>query len=188
MKSFSVKIIRKRLKKISKVAFCIWITLALIFLYCIINLCFFVDYTLDDLQECEIKVDKVNLIDSHDTKGRRMKLEIVSQNTTYYVWYPQSKYGDFAQSVENDLLTGNVASIKVKIVKDQSIRDRLFNQKRVVDIRSSSTIYYDLIVEKNAIQNSRLSLWILSIFFLIVWLFYTIIISLIHGVIYFERK
>lgn len=188
MKHFTIKIIRKRLKQIPRKAFFIWIMLALIFFCCIIKLCLPVYYTLDNLQDCEINVDKVILRDSFDTKGSRKKLEIVSQNTTFYVWYPQTKYYDFAHNVENDLLTGNVTSLKVKIVKAQSIRDHLFNKKRVVDIRSNSAVYYDLSVETSKIQHQRLFLWILFIFVFIFWLFYTVIIMLIYGAITFKRE
>ena len=188
MKCYSVKIIPKRIKQIPKITVGYWIMLAFIFLYCVVQLCIPKYQTLDDLQDCEINIDQVNLRDSHDTKGSRVKLEIVSEKATYYVWYPQSKYIDYAHNVENDLLTGNVTSVKVKIANAQSIRDNLFNQKRVVDIRSSSAVYYDLNTEMIRIQHHRRSLWMLFIFIFIFLLCYTIFIPLIYRVIIFEKK
>ena len=188
MKCYSARIIQKRLKQMPKITVGIWIMFACIFLYCITQLCLSMYQTLDDLQDCEIYIDLVNLRDSHDSKGSRMKLELVSEKTTYYVWYPQSKYIDYAHNVENDLLTGNVNVVKVKIANTQSIRDSLFNQKRVVDIRSGSAIYYDLNTEMISMQHHHRTLLLLSIFVFMFLLCYTIFISLIYRVLIFEKK
>lgn len=188
MKCYSVRIIHKRIKQMPKITVGVWIMLAFMFLYCMTQLYLSMYHTLDNLQDCEIYIDRANLRDSHDTKGSRMKLEIVSEKTTYYVWYPQSKYIDYAHDVENDLLTGNVNSVKVKIVNPQSLRDSLFNQKRVVDIRSSSAIYYDLKTEIISMQHHHRTLGILSIFIFMFLLCYTIFISLIYRVLIFEKK
>ena len=188
MKCYSARIIQKRIKQMPKITVGIWIMFACIFLYCITQLCLSMYQTLDDLQDCEIYIDRVNLRDSHDTKGSRMKLELVSEKTTYYVWYPQSKYIDYAHEVENDLLSGNINLVKIKIANTQSIRDSLFNQKRVVDIRSGSAIYYDLNTEMISMQHHHRTLLLLSIFVFMFLLCYTIFISLIYRVLIFEKK
>ena len=183
MKCYSFRVNPKQIRKIPKYIFVFAVILVFIVIYCIVLL-FHPEYQrLNDLQDCEINIDQVNLRDSHDTKGSRMKLEIVSEKTTYYVWYPQSIYLDYASNVETDLLTGNVISVKIKIANKQSIRDYLFNQKRVVDIRSGSAVYYDLDTEMIKMQSHRKSLWILFIFMTIVLLCYTISIPLVYGVI-----
>lgn len=186
MKCYSLKIIPKRIKQIPRITIVFGVMLAFIVIYCIVILCHPGYQRLDDLQDCEITIDRVNLRDSHDTKGSRMKLEIVSEKTTYYVWYPQSKYLDYVSNVEKDLLSGNVISVKIKIANKQSIRDYLFNQKRVVDIRSGSAVYYDLDTEMIRIQYHRKALWILFFFMTIVLLCYTISIPLVYGVIKFK--
>ena len=188
MKCYSVMIVPKRIKQIPKIAIVLWIMFAFMFLYCITQLCLSKYQTLDDLQDCEIYIDRVNLRDSHDTKGSRMRLEIVSGKTTYYVWYPQSKYLDYAYNVEKDLLSGNVNLVKVKIANTQSIRDNLFNQKRVVDIRSGDAIYYDLDTEIIRMQHHHRNLWILFFFTFMFLLCHTIFISLIFSVITFKNK
>lgn len=188
MKSNSLQINCNRIKQIPKGAVGFWIVLAFVVLYCTIQLCHPMYQTLDDLQNREINIDQVNLLDSHDTKGSRLKLEIVSGKTTYYVWYPQSKYIDYSHDVENDLLTRKISSVKVKIANTQSMRDSLFNQKRVVDIRSDSAVYYDLNTEMIRMQHHHRSLWILCIFTFLFLLCYTMFISFIYRVLVFKKK
>jgi hypothetical protein len=143
---------------------------------------------LEDIYDCEINIEQVSLYDSHDTKGDRMKLKIVCEETTYYVWYPQSRYLDFEPNIVNDLLSGNVTSVKAKVVKDRTIRDRLFNQKRVVDLRSNSAIYYDLETEKVELDEEYMSLWIVLILLFIILLCDTAITLLVYNVIVFDKK
>lgn len=184
---YSFKVSVKRIKQLPKVTIWGWIMLVGILLFLLIRLFFSAHPTFDDLQNYEIEIDSAYLRDSHDTKGSRMKLEIVSGSTTYYAWYPQSNYINFADDIENDLLSGKVTSVEVKIANTQSVRDRLLNQKRVVDIRSSSTVYYDLDSEMTSLQHHYLSLWLAFIVIFVFWLFYTLFACVIYRVLILKR-
>ncbi len=188
MKNYSIRIIFKQLKHIPKKVVVFWIALGLICLYCTIQLFSPVYRMSDNLQDCEIDIDKVYLLDSHDTKGSRMKLEIFSGNTTYYLWYPQSKYIDFAYDVEHDLLTGNVTLVEAKIANTYSLHDRLLNQKRIVDLRSNSTVYYDLDIEMKSQQHQYRSVLLLCTIVFLFWISYTLCIFLVYRVVSFRKK
>lgn len=188
MKHYLVRIMYKRIKKVPPKIICIWILLTFLLIYCIFQLCFPMNQAFEDFQECEITIDHVNLWDSHGTKGSRMKLEIVSEQTTYYVWYPKTKYAKFADAVEKDLLSRNVTMVKVRIAANQSMRDYIFNQKRVVDIRSSSAVYYDPDTEMISIRQQRISLWVLFLIVLVLWLCFAIFVSLIYRIFILEKK
>lgn len=188
MKRYSARITFKRIKQVPKKVIVLWIILGLICLYCVIQLFFPAHRSLDDLQDCQIDIDEVYLLDSHDTKGSRMKLEIVSGDTTYYLWYPQTKYIDFASDVEHDLLTGKVTLVEAKISNTHSFRDRMLNQKRVVDLRSSSAVYYDLDTELTSLQQQYRSLWLLFLFMVLLWLSCTAYVSLGYRLLTFQKK
>lgn len=182
MKIYSMKFHPKRINRIPPKAIGVWVFSVCFFLYGIIH--FFLMYqTLDDLQDYKISIDRVRLLDTYDTKGRRNILEIVSGNTTYYLRYPSSKYLDFAHDVENDLLSGRVSLVTAKVANSYSLRDWLGNRKWVVDLRSGSAVYYDLNTEAISFRREHISLGIATIFAFIFLLCYTIIVLLIYNVL-----
>lgn len=188
MKRYSVKISWKRLKRIPKSALCPWLIFGLLSLYLLVQLILPTYRTLDDLQEYEIHIDRVFLLDSHDTKGNRMKLEIVDGDRVFYLWYPQFSYGDYRHDVETELLTGKVTSVMGKIPKAQKIRDNLFNRTRIVDLRNGDSVYYDLATEKASLRHNHNTLWIPFLLIFASWLFTTLYISLIYQIVTFQKK
>ena len=187
MKQYSIGISWKRLKKIPKKTLGVWLIFGLATLFCFIQLFLPVNRTLDNLEERKINVDKIDIWDSRDSKGSRMRLDIVSGNTTYYLWFPQN-YVDYAEKVETELLNGKVTSVTAIVVSDQTLHDRISNRMRVVDLRSDTSIYYDLDTEKVNFQQDYIFLWFLFIFLFLIWLFGTLLIVLIYGVLTYKKK
>jgi len=180
-----IRINYRKIKKISKKAISFWIFCGFIFAYFIIQ-SFLPPYRmLNDLQSIEIHTEEIFIWDSHDIKGTRMKLNIISEGITYYVWYP--KYKDFKNAVENDLLSGNVRTVNALVVKNQSIRDRLLNQKQIVDLRSETNVYYDITMEKNQLKQDYIAGIFCAIFFLVIWLLVTFYILLVYGCFDFKK-
>ncbi len=112
------------------------------------------DKCLENLNENTVHIDKVSLLDSHNLRGYRMKLKIVDRDRTYYLWYPQSAYRLYSEAILEDLLSGNVDTIVIKSV-NPSLRDRLRNKRRIVDLRTEDAVYYDL---QSEIQSSKIRL------------------------------
>lgn len=188
MMKYSIRVNLKRVKNIPKATVCVWMLLGLACLYCIIQLFLPTYRTLEKMKECEISIDKIHLIDSHDTKGSRMKLEIISENTTYYVWYPQSKYREFAYEIENELLSGDVTSVTAKVVSTKSIQDYLLNQIRIVDLRSNTSVYYCLNTEKDQLLKNKCSLGLVFLLLFVFWTLATLLFSLSYGVLNFQKR
>ena len=187
MAKHSIRFDFKRIKNIPKTILILWIVSVILFLYSIVELVLPKYRTLDNLQEIEIKIDEVYLWDSYNLRGSRMKLVIVSEGVTYYLWYPKSHYQDFSGEIERDLLSGDMSSVTVKVVDSPSLWDRLFNEKRMVDVRSDSATYYDLDTEKIAIEQNRISAWTLFLVMLIWLVIITPILLLAYGVLNFRR-
>ena len=145
-------------------------------------------HSINNLQEIDITIDKVYIIDTYDNIGSRMKLIIQSQDANYYLWYPSSHYIDFRDNVQNDLLSGNITSVKAIIAEDQSIRDIILNQIRIVHLKSDNAVYYDLDTEKVGLKQNYISLWIAFILVLIIWLGAIVLISLVYGVLTFRKS
>ena len=73
-------------------------------------------------------IDNINIMDSHDIKGSRMKLTIMDGDNMFFVWYPLSSYRNYARKIETELLTGETTSVTVKVASNQTIRDKLLHQ------------------------------------------------------------
>ena len=127
------------------------------------------------------------MYDSRDANGRRIKLEISSENQRYYLWYPQGSYGKYSTQVK-ELLSGNVTLVNAKIIEKSTIYDLLLDKVRIVDLRTDDTIYYDLDTEKIALQKGYIGLWIVGPLFLTLWILSTIWILLIYRVMKILKK
>ena len=117
------------------------------------------DECLENLNENVVHIDKVSLIDSHNVRGTRMKLKIVDNDMTYYLWYPQSTYQVYSQAIHEDLLSGNVDIVVIKSTKP-TLRDIIQNQRRIADIRTNDTVYYDLQSEIEYSDNRFMGTWL----------------------------
>ncbi len=188
MKHYSVRIIWKRRKRIPKVTACIWLLLGLFSLYCMILLFSSSIQSLDDLQELKIHIDSLHLFDSYDTKGSRIKLTIIDGDNLFYVWYPQSSYMNYAYKVETELLTGETTSVTAKVVRSQTIRDKLLNQRRIIDLRNGDSVYYDLDAERLSLSKNYISCWILFLFSCFFWMFSTLFIAVVYRIVIFQKK
>lgn len=177
MKSNYTKIKWKRIKLIPKRNVVVWLLLFVICMYFTIKLFYPIYHELENLQERQIQIDDVRIIDTRNKIGSRMKLEIVSDDETFYVWYPvtflKSYYKEYSYLLKKDLLSGNVTCVTAKIAKNKSIHDNLFNRNRIVDLRCEDTVYYDIETEKVDLKYDYISLWVVTILSLIVMLVYS---------------
>lgn len=188
MKRRSVHIAWKRFKQISKLGIFMWLMLGFFSLLFLIQL-FLPPYrSLDGLQEVEIHISNVSLFDSGDKRGSRMKLTIADGDDTYYLWYPQTGYKKFRHAVETELLTGKTTLVTAKIVSSPSLRDKLQNKNRMVDLRSGDSVYYDIDTEKKQLTEDYVSVWIAFPLLFFCWAISTLLIGIIYRPIVFQRK
>ena len=159
----------------------------LLILYLLIECLLSVYPAEEDLRECEIPIERVSLHNSFD-KDTRMKLEIVSGGSTYYLWYSSSVYLDFAEAVKNELLTGEAASVSAKIVTDQSLYDRLTDRYRVADLRSGSSVFYDMEADRTYWQMNHIVFVVAVVILLVVWLSVTAVSAVMYGVLDIRKK
>lgn len=146
--------------------------------------------SLDDLQEVEIHIGNVSLFDSGDKRGSRMKLTISDSNGdgTYYLWYPQTGYKKFSHAVETELLTGKTTLVTAKIVSSPYLRDKLQSKRRMVDLRSGNSVYYDIETERRQLADNYVSAWISFTILISCWVIATLLIGIIHNPIVLRRK
>ncbi len=100
----------------------------------------------------------------------------------FNLWY------DYEQHIVNDLLSENVTSVKAKVVDDRTIRDRLFDEKCIVDLRSDSAVYYDIETEKTELDEEYISLWVVFFLVFIVLLCDTAITLLVYDVVGLKKE
>ena len=127
-------------------------------------------------------------MDSHDIKGIRMKLTIMDGDNLFYVWYPQSSYRNYARKIETELLTGETTSVTVKVASNQTIRDKLLHQRRIVDLRNGDSIYYDLDTERSALFKNYITCWILFLSSCALWIFSTLFIAIVYNIAIFQKR
>ena len=177
----------KQLRGIPKRIIVGWIIWGLLTVYCLVQLVSPAYRALENIQECQISIDTIRVYDSRDANGRRIKLEISSENQRYYLWYPQGSYGKYSTQVK-ELLSGNVTLVNAKFIEKSTIYDLLLDKVRIVDLRTDDTIYYDLDTEKIALQKGYIGLWIVGPLFLTLWILSTIWILLIYRVMKILKK
>ena len=187
MKNYSVNIDHRKLKRIPKYAFCLWLLLVVSCLFWIQQMYDTHNMLKDSHYECELIIEDVSLCDSYDTKGTRMKLTIFANGITYYIWYPQTEYKQFADGIKNDLLSGDITSVNAIVSNTQTIRDKIFDQRRIIDLRSDSAVYYDFELECDSLQKNFSWSCVLSVFSILILLSYTLCISLLYGVLYYKK-
>lgn len=174
MKSYSI-FAQKRVKQIPKGLLLTLGALGLVVLCCLVQILFPASARLEDLDVCQIQIDHIRLVDSHNTKGDRLKLELMDGEQTFYLWYSQSSYSRFAGSVEGELLTGAVTAVTAKLASHASLRDVIGNRKRIVDLRSDASVYYDLETEIENIRETSVGTWLLLLL---------LTLALVCGVLY----
>ena len=138
----------KKWPKIPKRTKAFWFCLSVACIYCILQLFFPYNRELEKTHDYSLIIDEVRLRDS-SSKGTRMNLRIVSEGKVFYVWYPQKEYLNYSENIFQDLLTGNVVLVSVKVSDKQSVRDIILNQQRIVELRNDDTVYYSLETENN---------------------------------------
>lgn len=172
-----------------------WLFLGLISLYLLVQILLPMYHTLEDLQEYKIRFDAIRLVDSHDTKGSRMRLDMIVGDQIFYLWYPEgyvwdpeSGYRRYADKLEEDLLSGKVTCVTAKVVTHRTIRDRLAKRWRVVDLRSGDSIYYELSTEKADLREDYIACCCLFPLVFGAWLLGTLLVLLAYQVVTVYKK
>jgi hypothetical protein len=171
------------MKNIPKKALAFLLFLGVLWMCSIAQLIILSNTQLDDLQKREIKIDKACVDISLNRTGSRFKLSLISGNTTYYVWYPNSQRQKFSDVIERDLLSGKVTSVTVSISEHSTLRDRLTNRQRIVEVKNNDTVYYDLDTERIRLESDRISAWVLFLISFVAWILDTFLLLSIYRVI-----
>ena len=188
MMHYKIRIRWDRRKRVPKGVACTYILLGFFSLYCMLQLFSSPGSSLDNLCELRIHIDNINIMDSHDIKGSRMKLTIMDGDNLLYVWYPQSSYRNYARKIETELLTGETTSVTVKVASNQTIRDKLLHQRRIVDLRNGDSIYYDLDTERSALFKNYITCWILFLSSCALWIFSKKYITKVYKIAIFQKR
>lgn len=187
MNRFFIKFSRKRIKRIPKNALIAWVVCAVSLLALIIDVV--IPYkSIESLQCKEIPIDDIYLFNSYETKGSRIRLNIVSDGMQYFVWYPQERFDEYSNTIEQDLLSGNVVSVQVRIPEKRNFRDKLLNQYRIFDLRTDSSVYYSVDDEIDRIYCGQRWQWVICATGILFWCTGTIIMLLIYKVISFHKR
>ncbi len=171
-KRYILNITWKKLKRIPKIFIASWIFLGFFSVLSLVQLPKSPYQSLKNLKTYEITIDDVRLVDTYDKLGTRMRLEIISDNNRYYLYYIH--YRDYKPYVESELLSGKVSSVTIKVAEQQAFRDVISNRIHVVDIRNDSTVFFDIETEKEILRTTYLSYWITFLIFCPLWLCSTI--------------
>ena len=187
MNRLIIKFSRKHINRISKITLIAWIVCAVGLFTLIIDVV--TPYkSIESLQCKEIQIDEIYLFNSYDTKGSRIKLNIVSDGMQYFVWYPQERFAEYSNTIEQDLLSGNVVSVQVMIPGKHNFRDKLLNQYRIFDLRTDSSVYYTVDDEIDRIYRVQTWYWVICATGILLWCTGTIIILLIYKVITIHKR
>ena len=162
MMHYKIRIRWDRRKRVPKGVACTYILLGFFSLYCMLQLFSSPGSSLDNLCELRINIDNINLMDSHDR--------------------------NYARKIETELLTGETTSVTVKVASNQTIRDKLLHQRRIVDLRNGDSIYYDLDTERSALFKNYITCWILFLSSCALWIFSTLFIAIVYNIAIFQKR
>ncbi len=124
-----------------------WIVTILVFIAEIIP----VKYRLSNLETRTVHIDRIRMVDTMSRGDYRMKLIIKDGNTTYYLHYPRKTLKKVSQALDDDLFSGKISSVEVTVAKP-SLRNYLDRDRRIVDLRSETNVYYDLEAERDRLH------------------------------------
>ena len=151
MKHYTISFKPKRIRCISKknILFMalFWIVTILVFIAEIIP----VKYRLSNLETRTVHIDRIRMVDTMSRGDYRMKLIIKDGNTTYYLHYPRKTLKKVSQALDDDLFSGKISSVEVTVAKP-SLRNYLDRDRRIVDLRSETNVYYDLEAERDRLH------------------------------------
>lgn len=143
---------------------------------------------LDDVEELTIDIDAVHYMKStypFSTSGLKLKSD---DGQVYYFWYPFGEWHSFSQEVEKELLSGEVTSVTMVVSNKQSLGDRLFHRKRIVDLRNDSSVYYSIDAERVRLKNNYAGALAVVPFLLIFWMGSIFVTGLGYGVVSFRKR
>ena len=170
-KKQALRINWKRIKKIPKLFIVFWFLLGIFSLVFLGDLPRSPYHSLENLQVKEITVDSARITRTFNMFST-MRLEIISDGNEYYLYY--DNYRDYADCVESELLSGKVSTVTVKIVAQQSLSDRIRDRIHMVDVRSETTVFFDIENEKEILQEQYIASWIAFLIFSVLWIGCTI--------------
>lgn len=173
----------KKLKRVPKRLLVVWVLLLLFGIYCLTMLFVPKYQKLNNISECQITIKSIRLIDTHNSNGSRFRLYIQGNNQSYYLDYPQLYSKEYLNRVKEELLTGEIELVDAKYVDNYTIRDRILGRKRIVDLRTNNSVYYELEMEKKQLSEYKISACVLFFLVILVWIIYSLFIIGIYGLL-----
>lgn len=176
-----------KLRSIPKIHMFIWICLFLFVIAFGVNSATLFMPLKRNIEETNITISNARLYDSRDIWGSRFKLIIDSQNDSFYLWYPVDVFPRYENCLREKLLTGETTAVYAKVVSNSTLWDTLSGQRKIVDLRTDSFVFYDLEDELLRMENGyNVSLWA-ALFSLILWLADTVLLLLIYRCVRFVK-
>ena len=176
-----------KLRSIPKIHMFIWICLFLFVIAFGVNSATLFTPLKRNIEETNITISNARLYDSRDIWGSRFKLIIDSQNDSFYLWYPVDVFPRYENCLREKLLTGETTAVYAKVVSNSILWDTLSGQRKIVDLRTDSFVFYDLEDELLRMENGyNVSLWA-AVFSLILWLADTVLLLLIYRCVRFVK-
>lgn len=183
IKSMQVSFGKKQLKKIPRRVIFVWVILSLLLLVVLIEI-FVPSYKkLEAAKEYEIVIDDLVAFEPNRPRTSALRLYITADDQLFYLYYPSLHYKEYRTQLESELLSGKVTIVKVKAVDRFTIWDMLSGRKRIVDLRSDNSVYYDLETEVTQSHRDHIGVVCAGILLLLLWLIDSVYILLVYGLI-----
>ena len=144
--------------------------------------------SLANISQVEILVDDVVLKKVSTRIGRTTEVRVFSGETTYYIRYPSTDYLDYRSAIESELLSGNIDVVHGTILDEQKLTDRVTGKVRLVDLRSDSSVYYDISTEKFALQIEYGALAVILILYALGFFLGTFLVGINYKIIIFKKR
>lgn len=179
---------RHKLKNISKKSYYGWFLLTFLTIGLLLDVFQSPERVMSHIQDEDIQIEKVLLINSQGTKGSRYKLVIHADDQVYVVHYPRSSFHDYRDKIEAELLTGSIEHVHAKILtRPMNLYELVLGHRQIVDLRSVTTVYYNIDTEYQHQRETYIYAWILFPTVLILWVFFSFFGLLVSKVIVWEE-
>ena len=181
IKSIQVSFGKKHLKKTPRRTIFVWMILSLLLLVVLVEI-FVPSYKkVDAAKEYEIVIDDLSAFEPNGRRTSALRLYITADDQLFYLYYPSLHYKRYAPQLESELLSGKETTVKLKAVDGFTIWDTLRGRKRIVDLRSENSVYYELETEIAKLRQDYIGVVCVGGLLLLLWLIDSVYILLVYG-------
>lgn len=132
---------------------------------------------LDHIYEKQVVIEKIEI-----NRSPWERMTLYADGQTYYMNRSDRAKPSIRQ-IRKDLKSGVLAVGDTVTIQFISADDILFNfilqKKRIVDLRTEDTVYYDLDTEKKILTEEKVTVIVFFFLLLLVWTVYTVIFILL---------